>query len=359
MPTSHHTTAHYYPEVPDVYDTRYATTPAYAHASTHTAREAPAAVGHVQVAPLTLEPQPWVRDLAQWFSQNTVGIARVDLKRPMPPYPEQYNQNNLLFANYKTQPPLHGGYGAGEQPRRSGWGSLGAWGRGADASKGALSQSLGQGQGRAGESAWPGSWAPPSAPAWPGAASVVEPQFADTPPPLVMRSAAPSGARVKITRSLLWGGDKQQGTRRSPFLDLGAGVNIDMDRQKVEPVLRLKLRGLLSLKAFPLGHIKISKTLPLWGTGMALKLLYEVPLQEVHHFYRPPARLMARLEQSPGSGLHLTPTGLELDQTSLQFGRNISLRASAGLKFPRGLPIEPDNDDFGLKVHRLSLKTLW
>lgn len=66
-----------------------------------------------------------------------------------------------------------------------------------------------------------------------------------------------------------------------------------------------------------------------------------------------------RLESQPGSGWHLTPSGLEFDEQLLRFGSNVTMRASAGLVFPRSLPIDPDNDDFGLKVHRLSIKSLW
>ena len=45
-----------------------------------------------------------------------------------------------------------------------------------------------------------------------------------------------------------------------------------------------------------------------------MKLLYEVPLADVRRFWEPPARLLVRLESSPGSGLsgcHITPAGLE------------------------------------------------
>eukprot|EP00983_Pelagomonas_calceolata_P045228 1139624-Pelagomonas_calceolata.AAC.4 len=47
-----------------------------------------------------------------------------------------------------------------------------------------------------------------------------------------------------------------------------------------------------SMQAFPQLLLKLSKTLPLWKTGMGLKVHYEVPLADIQHFYQPPARLM-------------------------------------------------------------------
>jgi hypothetical protein len=41
-------------------------------------------------------------------------------------------------------------------------------------------------------------------------------------------------------------------------------------------------------------HSQVSRTVPVANTGMGLKLHYEVPLAQLHHFYRPPARLFLR-----------------------------------------------------------------
>lgn len=59
-------------------------------------------------------------------------------------------------------------------------------------------------------------------------------------------------------------------------------------------VFRLKVAQIVSLKAYPAPCLKIAKLFPLPNTGMGVKLHYEVPLAELHHFYRPPARLMVR-----------------------------------------------------------------
>ncbi len=37
----------------------------------------------------------------------------------------------------------------------------------------------------------------------------------------------------------------------------------------------------------------------------------------------------------PGSGVKLSPYGVDMDQQSVKFGKNITMRASAGLAFPR------------------------
>jgi len=47
------------------------------------------------------------------------------------------------------------------------------------------------------------------------------------------------GARVKITRSLVYGQDPEG--RLPPLLSFGTGLNVDMDKQRLEPVSLLVL----------------------------------------------------------------------------------------------------------------------
>ncbi len=46
-----------------------------------------------------------------------------------------------------------------------------------------------------------------------------------------------AGARVKITRSFMFWRDERREGR--PMMDFGGGINIDMDRGRVEPVRRM------------------------------------------------------------------------------------------------------------------------
>lgn len=75
--------------------------------------------------------------------------------------------------------------------------------------------------------------------------------------------------------------------------------------------------------------------------------------------YLPSFSYCRRLESASGSGLHLSPTGVEFDERFVQLGSWLSVRAAVGLQFPRSLPIDPESDTIGFKVHRLSLKSLW
>ncbi len=59
-------------------------------------------------------------------------------------------------------------------------------------------------------------------------------------------------------------------------------------------VLRLKLGQVLSIRAFPTPCLKLSSMVPLGRTGMGLKVHFDVPLDSLHRFYQPPARLMLR-----------------------------------------------------------------
>lgn len=41
---------------------------------------------------------------------------------------------------------------------------------------------------------------------------------------------------------------------------------------------------------------------------------YELPLAHARNFWEPPARLLVRLDGARGTGVHLTPGGLEFDE---------------------------------------------
>jgi hypothetical protein len=75
--------------------------------------------------------------------------------------------------------------------------------------------------------------------------------------------------------------------RRAP----GAGAPVAAPASALAPPPPLAARRPL---------LKLSKSLPLPGLGMSVKLLYEVPLGEVQHFWEPPAKLMVRLDTTPG-----------------------------------------------------------
>ena len=68
-----------------------------------------------------------------------------------------------------------------------------------------------------------------------------------------------------------------------------------------------------------------------------------------------------RLDNDVGSGVHLSPSGVEFDERRVALGANTEVRAGASLRFPRQLPFDPDDPDanFRLTINRLSLKTLW
>jgi hypothetical protein len=64
--------------------------------------------------------------------------------------------------------------------------------------------------------------------------------------------------------------------------------------QELHGVARLKVADLLSLKLLPQPLLKLGGSWPLPGTGMAVRLKYEVPLVHLDKFWQPPARLMVR-----------------------------------------------------------------
>ncbi|GLC46519.1 hypothetical protein PLESTF_000956800 [Pleodorina starrii] len=341
----------------------------------------------VYVVPPKIEMQPWARKAWRWLVHSTTGVARVDLRRPTPPLPEQYDGNLLVVRSRQSVAANRGGGGGG------GGGGFKRRGRQAEAPVPVPVMYTAPGY-------YPA--VPPAGPIALAAATLPTPGQ-----PLLM------GARIKITRSFLIGGGRadtattssstsseeaeaeveaegpaagakaqapsggqqqqQQPPRpprrrwqpsplarswaEKPLFDIGVGVNLDVDQQQIQPVARIKIKDLVSIKAAPLGLLKISRSIPLGP--VALKVRYELPLAHATHFWEPPARLMVRLDSAAGSGVHLTPGGLEFDEQVVQFGRAVSLRASASLAFPRQLPLEQGEPPLRLQLHRLSLRSIW
>ncbi|KAG2500554.1 hypothetical protein HYH03_001326 [Edaphochlamys debaryana] len=312
----------------------------------------------VYVAPPRIEMQPWAKDVWRWLVDNTQGVARVDLRRPTVPLPEQYD-GNLLVVRPRGAPEGRGRFGGRRQAAQ-----------------------------------------PP----------IMTPMYGQVVYDMPGNTAAatgrnmPTGARIKITRSFIVGGPKQRAKAKAkaraqaasdggreasssssdeleevkeavrglipdslrrrlrmwadkPLLDMGVGVNLDMDLQQIQPVARIKIKDFMSLSAAPMGLLKLSHSFPIGP--VALKVRYELPLEHSKTFWQPPARLLVRLDNAAGSGVHLTASGLEFDEQVVRFGSNVSMRASAALNFPRQLPLQEGEPPFELRVHRLSLKSIW
>jgi len=64
--------------------------------------------------------------------------------------------------------------------------------------------------------------------------------------------------------------------------------------QELHGVARFKVADLLSIKLLPRPLLKLGGAWSLPGTGMALRVKYEVPLAHLGEFWTPPARVMVR-----------------------------------------------------------------
>eukprot|EP00877_Chromochloris_zofingiensis_P013305 jgi/Chrzof1/8228/Cz03g02080.t1 len=276
--------------------------------------------GQAMVSVPTIEAQPWAINLWKTLARTTVGIARVDLRRPTFPWPEQYDQNSILFKRQAA-------------PRR---------GRGRPPTRGAAAQQHVTNYYGTNDNHNLNPFHTPIA--------VGEPDQQEG----VLRQ--PTGARLKITRCFQFNRPED----KTPLLDIGAGVGVDLDSQSLHGIVRLKLKDFLSLSLAPRPMIKLGHRWGVPGTGLAVRFRYECPLNYLTEFWQPPARLMLRLESDVGTGIHLSPTGIEIEERRLGLGNRAEIRAGATLHFPRQLPIDRDDREaFRLQVHRLGLKTQW
>jgi hypothetical protein len=170
-------------------------------------------------------------------------------------------------------------------------------------------------------------------------------------------------------------GDPKKFSLRAPrpLFDFGLGASLNLDASRLEPVARLKIAGLVSVHlaggrgGLSGPRVKIGRVFRVPGSSIALRLRYECPLgAALSRPWEPPARLLLRLDNGVGSGVHLSPGGLEFAERRVALGDNLAVRAGATVLFPRpgggaGGSYRADADAGALKVrvHRLSVKSLW
>eukprot|EP00879_Flechtneria_rotunda_P018817 GHRR01019751.1.p1 GENE.GHRR01019751.1~~GHRR01019751.1.p1 ORF type:complete len:285 (+),score=71.93 GHRR01019751.1:235-1089(+) len=222
--------------------------------------------GTVLVTTPKLEAQPWAKTLWKNLAARTVGVARVDLRRPVFLWPEEYDTGNILFKR-SSQAVKRGRGRPRKQPPVTGY-----------------------------VSDYDGSYypAPPQQQMYPNVPSPYGPDGRLLTPVVAGQQPAhrqqPTGARLKVTRCV----QLKAPENKRALLDFGIGVGVDLDRQEVHGVARLKVADLLSIKLLPQPLLKLGGAWSLPGTGMALRLKYEAPLVHLNEFWQPPARLMVR-----------------------------------------------------------------
>lgn len=146
---------------------------------------------------------------------------------------------------------------------------------------------------------------------------------------------------------------------KPPMLSLGAGASLDMDQGGFVPHARLKVQDWLTIKLLPAPVLKLQKSFRLPNSALSLRLRYEVPLDSIENFARPPARLLVRLDNSVGSGVHISPSGVDFDQRVVRLGQATSVRFAGHASFPRQIPVPEGAPLLNTQVDRLGLKTAW
>eukprot|EP00271_Cylindrocystis_brebissonii_P007711 TRINITY_DN21343_c0_g1_i1.p1 TRINITY_DN21343_c0_g1~~TRINITY_DN21343_c0_g1_i1.p1 ORF type:complete len:350 (-),score=40.78 TRINITY_DN21343_c0_g1_i1:1147-2196(-) len=170
------------------------------------------------------------------------------------------------------------------------------------------------------------------------------------------------GARLKLMQ--IWDfPDKETGYSQLPWgLNLGVGMNFDIDASKLEPRLRVRAEyGALHILPRPELEFRGRYNIPIGA--LAVDMRCRIPLSTFAEPFggekdlnSPGPRLMVSLFHSEGSGVHLTPGGLEFDERVWRIGQHTGLRVAAMLGFPRQIPFD-ESDPLKIHVTRLGLKT--
>lgn len=141
-------------------------------------------------------------------------------------------------------------------------------------------------------------------------------------------------------------------------VNLGLGANVDTDRGVLEP--RFRVRGHhVAVHLLPEPVLEIRGKWPLFNTQLALDARYRVPLLGLPNLWSGDsgARLMVNLFNPLGTGVHLTPGGLEFDEHLVRLGEYTTIRVAAALDFPRQFPLPEGEQPIKVRINRLGLKT--
>eukprot|EP00850_Spirogloea_muscicola_P013618 SM000093S24429 [mRNA] locus=s93:329430:332360:+ [translate_table: standard] len=168
------------------------------------------------------------------------------------------------------------------------------------------------------------------------------------------------GARLKLMQ--VWDfPDKFTGQPSLPYgatlAGMTRGFNYEMDTSSLQPKLRLRAKH-AALHLLPLPELELRGKWPIGETNLAVDIRYKIPVARLDKFYDPSeARVMLNLFNPLGSGVHLTPGGLEFDEQVVRIGQHTNLRLAATVDFPRRFPLEEGEQPFLIRMHRLGIKT--
>lgn len=182
-------------------------------------------------------------------------------------------------------------------------------------------------------------------------------------------SSISSSSRSSSPSSRLMGPLKEQSQTMGPWggaqglqpalLSFGAGLNFELDSMDLAFQTRVKFQDWFTLKLTPIPAIKIQKSIRLGSSPVSLRVRYEVPLVCLDEPFRPPARLLIKLENHIGAGVKLGTTGVDFDQRLISLGPNAAVRFAGAATFPRQIPVPRGEKMLDWQFDRLGLKTRW
>mmetsp|Transcript_18751 Transcript_18751/g.56712 ORF Transcript_18751/g.56712 Transcript_18751/m.56712 type:complete len:379 (+) Transcript_18751:75-1211(+) len=146
---------------------------------------------------------------------------------------------------------------------------------------------------------------------------------------------------------------------KPPLFSLGVGASLELDQAGLLPHMRVRFQDWATLKILPAPVVKLQKSFQVPNSTLSLRLRYECPLEAIEDWYRPPARLLVRLDNTVGSGIHLSPQGIDFDQRVVNLGQSTSIRFAGHAGFPRQIPVPEGRPLLETQVDRLGLKTSW
>ncbi|GAB4817774.1 hypothetical protein N2152v2_004820 [Parachlorella kessleri] len=181
------------------------------------------------------------------------------------------------------------------------------------------------------------------------------------------------GARLKVMRhvqlgQLFTGVTGTGASKVYPAVDIGAGLNFELDTAELKPQARIKVLDFLSLRALPRPSIKLSKRLVVSeARGWAVRLSYECPVDNVERFWEPPSRLLvsvghdalADVDNLGNTGVRLTQSGVEFNGSMVFSDGRLTIRGAGHVDFPHQLPVEEGEPLVRYELRRLGLKANW
>lgn len=165
------------------------------------------------------------------------------------------------------------------------------------------------------------------------------------------------GSRIKVMRCVGVGPEVPSGRQA---LDIGLGMNLDLQLGRFRPVLRTRILDVIRVKLAPEPLFKAKHVFPILNSGLGLIAAYRQPLNihDLKDLGRSGVWSLSLTRIGHGS-VHLSPDRIELSNQRVHFGNNVCFMFSGEVNYPRQVPSSNWRQEFSMIPSQIGMKVAW